>query len=48
MIEGHEGKIRGELSKPHPDESLIEHWRGEIEAVREKIEDLTRRLERSW
>ena len=48
MIERHEEKIRVELSKPHPDESLIAHWRSEIEAVREKIEDLTRRLERNW
>jgi len=48
MIEGHEEKIRGELSKPHPDESLIAHWRSEIEAVKEKVAELTRRLERDW
>jgi len=48
MIERHEGKIRVELSKPHPDESLIAHWRSEIEAVREKVTELTRRLERNW
>ena len=48
MIEGHEVKIRVELSKPHPDESLIAHWRSEIEAVKEKVAELTRRLERDW
>jgi hypothetical protein len=48
MIERHEEKIRGELGKPHPDESLIAYWRSEIEAVKEKVEDLTRRLERDW
>ena len=48
MIEGHEEKIRGELAKPHPDESLIAHWRSEVEAVREKVVELTRRLERDW
>jgi len=48
MIEGHEEKIRGELSKPHPDESLIAHWRSEIEVVKEKVAELTRRLERDW
>jgi hypothetical protein len=39
MIERHEEKIGVELSKPHPDESLIVHWRSEIEAVREKVTD---------
>ena len=48
MIERHEEKIRIELSQPHPDESLIAHWRSEIEAVKEKITELTRRLERNW
>jgi hypothetical protein len=48
MIEGHEEKIRRELSRPHTDESLIAHWRSEIEAVREKVTELTRRMERNW
>ena len=48
MIERHEEKIRIELSKPRPDESLIAHWRSEIEAVREKVTELARRLERNW
>jgi hypothetical protein len=48
MIERHKEKIRAELSKPHPDESLIAHWRSETEAVEEKITELTRRLERNW
>lgn len=48
MIERHEGKIRAELAKANPDEALIAHWRGEIEAVKEKVADLTRRLERNW
>jgi len=48
MIERHEEKIRSELSKPQPDEFLIAHWRSEIEAVKEKVADLTRRLERNW
>ena len=48
VIERHEEKIRIEPSKPHPDESLIAHWRSEIEAVREKITELTRCLERKW
>jgi predicted nucleic acid-binding Zn-ribbon protein len=48
MIERHEEKIRAELSKPLPDESLIAHWRSEIEAVEQKITELTRRLERNW
>ncbi len=48
MIARHQEKIRIELSKLHPDESLIAHWRTEIEAVREKVTELTRRLERSW
>ena len=46
MIERHEEKIHGELAKPHPDESLIAHWRSEIEAVKEKVADLKLRLER--
>jgi hypothetical protein len=48
MIERHEEKIRGELAKANPDEALVAHWRGEIEAVKEKVADLTRRLERNW
>jgi hypothetical protein len=48
MIERHEEKIRSELAKASPDEALIAHWRGEIEAVKAKIADLTRRLERKW
>jgi hypothetical protein len=48
VIERHEEKIRLELSKPHPDESLIAHWRIEIEAAREKATELTGRLERNW
>jgi len=48
MIEEHEEKIPRELSRPHPDESLIAHWRSEIEVVKEKVAELTRRLERDW
>ena len=48
MIERHEAKIRGELAKPHPDDSLIAHWRSEIVAVEEKVTELIRRLERDW
>ena len=48
MIERHEEKIRGELAKANPDEALVAHWRGEIEAAKEKVADLTRRLERNW
>jgi hypothetical protein len=48
VIERHEEKIRAELSKPRPDESLIEHWRSEIQAVKERIADLRRRLESNW
>ena len=48
MVQRHEEKIRRELAKPHPDESLIEHWRNEIQAVKVKVAELTRRLERNW
>ena len=48
MIERHEEKIGAELAKANPDQALIAHWRGEIEAVKEKVADLTRRLERKW
>jgi len=48
MIERHEEKIRGELAKPHPDDSLIAYWRSEIEAVEEQVTELMRRLERDW
>jgi hypothetical protein len=48
MIERHEEKIRLELAKASPDEALVAHWRSEIEAMKEKIAHLNRRLERSW
>jgi hypothetical protein len=48
MTEPHEEKSRVECSKPRPDDSLIAHWRSEIEAVNEKVTGLTRRLERDW
>lgn len=48
MIETHERKIRRELLKPRPDESLIAHWQSEIKVWEEQVVHLNRRLEKDW
>jgi hypothetical protein len=48
VVEEHEAKIRRERMKPAPDESLIDHWRREIDARKSEIVRLTRRLKRVW
>lgn len=48
MIANHEEKIRRELLKAHPDESLVAHWQSEIEVWKEQVVHLNRRLERDW
>ena len=47
VIEEHEEKIRRELMKSAPDESLIDHWQREIDARRGEIAHLQRRLKRA-
>jgi hypothetical protein len=48
VVEDHEEKIRREQMKPMPNESYIRGWRREINAARENIERLVRRLKREW
>jgi hypothetical protein len=48
MIQTHEEKVRRELLKPHPDESLVAHWQSEIKVWKERVVHLNRRLERDW
>ena len=48
IIAEHETKIRVELSKDNPDESLIGYWEREIATWKATVARLTRRLERDW
>lgn len=48
MIQTHEEKIRRELLKPHPDESLVAYWQSEMKVWKAQVIHLNRRLERDW
>jgi len=48
VIAAHESKIRRELTKDYPSEEYIRGWRHEIEAQKERVARLTRRLKREW
>lgn len=48
VIEEHEEKIRRERMKSAPDELLIHHWQREIDARKNEIARLHRRLKRTW
>ena len=48
VAEKHEEKIRRERMKAEPDEGVIRAWQHEIAAARNKIDSLTRRLQREW
>jgi hypothetical protein len=48
MIQTHEEKIRRELLKPHPDESLVAHWQSEMKVWKAQVIHLSRRLGRDW
>ncbi len=47
-IRTHEKKVRGELSKPFPNDEHIAGWEREIEVWKRQIERLDRRLRRNW
>jgi len=48
VIEDHGDKIRRELIKPCPSDTLIAGWRREIETQEKRAALLTRRLKREW
>ncbi len=48
IIVAHEVKIRAELAKANPDETLIASWEREIATWKATVARLTRRLKRNW